>query len=48
MKKNPWERVVTADGYAPLLFYLLMGLAAVVAGYFFHFWMTFGTHLLGW
>lgn len=48
MKKNAWERVVTSDGYGPLLFYLLMGMAVVVVGYFLNFWMTFGAHLLGW
>ncbi len=48
MRKNPWERVVTNDGYAPLLSYLLLGMAVVLIGFFLHFWITFGAHLIGW
>ncbi len=47
MKKNPWERVVTSDGYAPLLFYLMVVVSVLLAGLFLQFWINFGVHLMG-
>lgn len=45
MKKPYLERVITADGFGPLLFYLMLGVAALMAGYILHLWVAFGMHL---
>ena len=34
-QKPGWERVVTSDGYSPLLFYLVVSVTAVFASVFF-------------
>jgi hypothetical protein len=48
VKKSPWDRVVTSDGYAPLLFYFMLGLGVVLAGFFLHFWLNFGARFVAW
>lgn len=49
MAKKPYlERVVTADGYAPFLFYLMLTIATILAGYLLHFWVVFGMRLHLW
>jgi hypothetical protein len=47
VKKNPWERVVTGDGFTPLLFYLMVGISVVLAGMFLQFWLSFAPLWLG-
>jgi hypothetical protein len=48
VRKNPWERVVTSDGYAPLLFYMMVVISVALAGLFLQMWTKFGIHLFGW
>jgi hypothetical protein len=48
VKKNPWERIVTSDGYAPLLFYLMVVMSVMLAGLFLQFWVKLGVHGIGW
>ncbi len=45
MKKPYVERVVTADGYGPLLFFLMTAVAFFVAAYFMHFLLMFGANI---
>jgi hypothetical protein len=42
------ERVVTSDGYGPLLFYLVLGLAVVLLTFPLHFRVAFGARPIAW
>jgi hypothetical protein len=40
MRRLGWDRVLTSDGYGPLLFYLILGVTSIFAGFFFLRLMT--------